>query len=362
MNLTDAALVERVARTLSTPRSTTSSFLLHAPLELLARAALLPWVPEGQRPAARAQVEALEQRYASTGSPVPPPPPRSFPDDESALAALTLALDAQHVEAADQALTWLTPRHDVRTLRRLLLPAVLDRVGLAAHAPILFSELLRVGNRYDGLAGLLRPALRALAATPGHVRPRLHDGALDEATLAARLRAVPRVRSESSSIAPTLASVSELTPSLLAGLRTLPWESARRVLLRTAAQSMLEDDPAHAPYGWSHCLTLPLAVFENLDAAPDTTAAVAVAATQVVAFRATLSAVDLQATWAPSSPAPSVTSLVTRAALHPDAHLVKYTRACLDAAALDPDARSLYLAAAEHLGRWWETHAAAPLG
>jgi hypothetical protein len=48
-----------------------------------------------------------------------------------------------------------------------------------------------------------------------------------------------------------------------------------------------------------------------------------------------------------------VTELATRAALHHDAHLVKYTLACFDAAAADPAERRLYLAAAASLSAWW---------
>jgi hypothetical protein len=47
------------------------------------------------------------------------------------------------------------------------------------------------------------------------------------------------------------------------------------------------------------------------------------------------------------------TELVTRSAVHHDAHLVKYTHACLDAAADEPAARRLYLAAAASLSAWW---------
>ena len=53
-----------------------------------------------------------------------------------------------------------------------------------------------------------------------------------------------------------------------------------------------------------------------------------------------------------------VTMLVTRAATHHDAHLVKYTLACLDAAADDPPHRRLYLAAAASLGGYWAAQAA----
>ena len=48
--------------------------------------------------------------------------------------------------------------------------------------------------------------------------------------------------------------------------------------------------------------------------------------------------------------------LATRAALHRDAHVAKYTLACFDAAACDPDFTSLYFAAAAHLFDWWQQH------
>jgi hypothetical protein len=45
--------------------------------------------------------------------------------------------------------------------------------------------------------------------------------------------------------------------------------------------------------------------------------------------------------------------LATRASIQHDAHLVKYTLACLDAAADDPYERRLFLAAAASLVAWW---------
>ena len=49
----------------------------------------------------------------------------------------------------------------------------------------------------------------------------------------------------------------------------------------------------------------------------------------------------------------AATILATVAATHHDAHLVKYTLACLDAAEADPSARRLHLAAAATLAGWW---------
>jgi hypothetical protein len=99
-------------------------------------------------------------------------------------------------------------------------------------------------------------------------------------------------------------------------------------------------------------------VLMNADVTTDAHALVAAAATQVLGFRATLGrvALDVDAVPAPppAAPAELTTALATHAALHPDAHLAKYTLACFDAAERDADAAPLFLAAAAHLGAWWE--------
>jgi len=56
---------------------------------------------------------------------------------------------------------------------------------------------------------------------------------------------------------------------------------------------------------------------------------------------------------------PTWTEIVTRASAHRDAHLVKYTLACIDAAHADPGAARLFQAGAASLLAYWE--ALAPL-
>jgi hypothetical protein len=155
---------------------------------------------------------------------------------------------------------------------------------------------------------------------------------------------------------------------------------------RVAAWSMLQDDPDRAPYGWSHCLSMPQAVLGIADSCSDPSDAIAVAATFVLGFRATLGRVALDPQWRPERPTRSdaaaalevldgspaqavalvwhaeprdlrglIAALATRAAVHPDAHLAKYTLACFDAAAADPEAARLHLAAATFLSAWWST-------
>jgi hypothetical protein len=143
---------------------------------------------------------------------------------------------------------------------------------------------------------------------------------------------------------------------------------------------MLQDDPAHAPYGWTHCLTLSQAAAGMAATTDNPLRAIAVAATHVVGMRAALSdrpvtdrfepepvAVDaLEAIdaapqiaaaavhHAPRSEVAAITTeLASRAALHPDAHVVKYTLACFDAAEADPDHARLFLSAAAFLHGWW---------
>ena len=116
---------------------------------------------------------------------------------------------------------------------------------------------------------------------------------------------------------------------------------------------MLVDTPDHAPYGWSHCLTIPQAVLGIAPRLEDPDRALAVAATQVVAFRAALGRAPLPDRPPAGLPTVDPTELATAAATSHDAHVVKYTLACLDAAAADPAAADLYLAAARHLLDWW---------
>ncbi len=368
--LDDSSLVSQTARSL-VPSEVESSFLIHAPLELLARSALLPLVPEEHRQAARRRIAAIADRYQHDFRPATPSAPLEFEDAGHASRALRRGLDDANTGLVDSAVDWLAARHDVKTLRRMLLPLVVDRVGLAAHAPILFAELPRVSDRLDGLSGLLRPPMHTLAKERGAVMTHLEsDAELSAQTLEERLGAVPHVPVDAFSIAPRLLGVQPLVKSLLAGVERLPTETVRRTLLRVAAQSMLEDDAESAPYVWTHCLTLPLAVLENTDVMTDAGAAHLVAATHVLAFRATSGRVTLSRDWQPSravadrfapgspSRAAALRALVVRAALHHDAHLVKYTRACLDAAAHDPENELLFFAAAERLGAWWDEHPA----
>ena len=182
---------------------------------------------------------------------------------------------------------------------------------------------------------------------------------------------------------------SGLANELLAELLPdLTLDQARRSLLRVAAQSMLQDDAEHAPYGWTHCLTMPQAALGVAAmTATDATDAVAVAATYVLGFRGTVSnqAIDpmhvpepatldvgdlieappelaARAAWhAPADDRGAIwRTLAANAGTHEDAHLAKYTLACIDATRSDPDHAPLYRAAAAYLNAWWTQQALDP--
>ncbi len=334
ISVNDADLVTRCAAVIDVPKAAPpDSFVLHAPLELLARAILLERAPAEARPDARARMQWLADAYAEAGpSADPSPPPEGLAVDD-----------------------------------------VLPSLAAAGHAPILLS---------------LRPRVAAVGATFG---ARLVAAELDRhpdwrlrwptsrrtsgagsGDLAERL-AAPRSPGDAGSdfIYPTmhLTETSGLAAEVLGEpLRGLPLEEARRTLLRVAARSMLQDNPSAAPYGWTHCLTMPQAVLVAADNGADPELAIAVAATYVLGFRATQGGVRVVEDWQPRRKSAAgrvwwasehelpalVSELVAFAVIHPDAHVAKYTLACLDAAFADPDGSRLYLAAAAHLQDWWK--------
>jgi hypothetical protein len=333
LDTTDAALIADCAAVIDVPKvDPADSFILHAPLELLARALLLERVPASARGDARARLQWLADTYAAAG-----------PGADAALAPLDIRIDD-----------------------------VVASLAAAGHAPILLSLRARV----SGVSATFGDALVAteLGRFPDwrlEWPARRQASGVGSGDLEDRL-AAPRSPGDPGSdfIYPTmhLTETSGLAAEVLdLPLRGLSVEEARRVLLRVAARSMLQDNPDAAPYGWTHCLTMPQAVLVAVDQGADPGQAVAVAATYVLGFRATQGRVRIDTAWvperetaagrvwfAPDDDVPAlVDDLVTFGAVHRDAHVAKYTLACLDATEADPEAGRLYLAAAAHLHAWW---------
>src|SRR4051812_48840715 len=103
--LDDQRLVEKAAASIGVPRAEVVgdrySFVFHAPLELLARAALLPLVDPNARELARLRIAALAVGYEESGPPLPPPPSGAFTSIADAAAALAAGVRAEDLPAID---------------------------------------------------------------------------------------------------------------------------------------------------------------------------------------------------------------------------------------------------------------------
>jgi hypothetical protein len=387
----DAELAAAVGAAVSRPRvGPASSFVLHAPLELAARVALLPLVAPGHRAAAREHIHSIATEYDAAGAAVDAPLPVEHESIAAATSALAEAIDAGDLDAVDTTAAWLGDHATGAALRAHLTDVVLPRLAAAAHAPILLYQLPRVASRGELPSTLLRPLARELARHPDW-RLTWFDalgpgGRAPAEALWEAVAATPRLGSPGSDfIFPLMSQAEEsgvASELLAAPVAGVDLDGGARVLLRAAALTMLQEPPDYAPYGWSHCLTMPQAVLGTAAAARDPRRALAVAATFVVGFRAALAVNPLTPEYAPANPGigldtaldtgPAVaagaawhtpvrdrsrlvTALATRASTHPDAHLVKYTLACLDAAAWDPPFAPTYLAAAASLAGYWAT-------
>jgi hypothetical protein len=346
----DSRLLEWATDIVSVPKEDPAdSFILHAPLELMARAALLPRVSAGERERARARIISMVLRYQAAGASVRPPSPVSPQSAEAAADALLKGIEASDLDEVDRYATWLGHDTSADELRRVLGAPLAPWLGGAAHGSI----ALHLLGRTPAIGGVVvRGVAREIGRQPDwriEWEGLAHGG---RPLLDALLRVPELGLPGSDFIYPMVSHGAEHARRLLTDVSEDP-VAAGQALSRVAAWSMLQEPSTYAPFGWTHTLTIPQAVM-SLDLDPSL--AVAVAGTQVVGFRASMGSLRLN----PDCPLPTVTSeeiadLATVASLHFDAHLVKYTLACFDAAAADPEMTELYMAAAAHLSAWWAT-------
>src|SRR4051794_24602806 len=385
-NLSDAQLFDRAAAIVSVPRhDEANSFVLHAPLELMARRLLLPVVPPRLRRAARERLVWVAARYERAGDPVEPPGKIAYASFGAVRQALLAALAEGDLDGVDAAATQLLDGATVDEVLSLAEPTI-DMLSAAGHAPIGFFLAGRLATTSRAALRLLRPTMRELARSPG-LRVRWVGQAEapsgDEARLTRALARTPQLGLPGNHyIFPIVDQVDAggLARDVLRGSMPAEIAAAARATLRVAVHSMLQDDPLFAPYGWTHCLSLPQAIFDIMPWLAGQPRAAAVAATYVVGFRAAESAHVIDPGWSPEPTStkpldalddePAVAAaawyhaseamlehalpeLIGAAAIHPDAHVAKYTLACLAASERDRAQRSLYLAAAASLAAWW---------
>jgi hypothetical protein len=389
-DLTDEQLFELAARAISVPKDAPAdSFILHAPLELLARRSLLRAVAPARREAVRERMLWIAATYERAGEPVAAPTAGVYAYDSpaAARAAIVSAIEAQDLESLDAGVSWLAQHGAADDVMALSGP-MLASLAAAGHAAIYFFHLSRTAAHSRAALTLLRPLAREVARYPQLRIEWLDAGveghATDAAQFATALARTPRLGLPGSDfVFPTVHQVDSggHARAIVGAHLPADFGAARAAILRVAAHSMVQDDPAYAPYGWTHCLTLPQAVLGISPWLPDTTTAAATAATYVVAFRAAEGAHEIDATWEParadtrlgdalaSDPQTAASAAyhatdaeldelgpehAARAGAHEDAHLAKYTLACFDAAYVDPARRRLYLAAAASLSAWWK--------
>jgi len=352
-------VVAAAAAAVSIPKvAPADSFVLHAPLELMARAQLIAFVDPARHGDAIAMVDRLRVQYEAAGESVPAPAPADGPVRPQVLLDAIAAGDAYAVDAL--AVAWL-PRMSAAEVCGALGAAVVPSLAAAGHAPIGLSLLLRASARGDAMSPVvLRGTLRALAAHPDW-RVSWHEticGAGNPSTLHEALRSAPHLGQPGNNfIFPLMTQAQQpgVADRLLGPVLADQFDvrEATRTLTRAAAWSMLHDDPEQAPYGWSHALTMPQAVLSLAGAGVPEREALAVAATFLLGFRVADGGQPLPERIEPMVARASARDVATAAALHDDAHVVKYTLACLHAAADDREFEGLYLSAAASLLDWW---------
>jgi hypothetical protein len=390
----DARLVAQVGERLTVPRSEPAgSFVLHAPLELVARAALLPFVDPAQREQARRQITAIATEFEDSGPPVSEPAADGYDSVDASARHLLTAMDRGELDDVDHAARWLGRAASAAELQQLLTTGIIKRLAAAAHAPIFLFELPRISPRGEITGELLRGLARELGRAPewqihwldDRYRGRAADANASPGAMFDAIASTPLGQREGNAtpfIYPVMSRVDEqgiAVEQLGAVVDGTDIHERALTVLRAAAWSMLLEPGDHAPYGWSHCLTMPQAVL-GLAGATDPNTALGVAATYVVGFRSALAVNALEPVFPTEDPGLSVhealdagpanaaaavwhhedptqgaivSELATRASVQPDAHLVKYTLACLDAAAADRAHARLYLAACAQLVGWW---------
>ena len=383
----DADLIARVAERVQVPREGhADSFILHAPLEVLARAALLPWVAPVGRGIARLRMVSVATRFEAQPAMEAPAPNVSQTRATTAAAELVAALSTADLETTDQAAVNLAASAPGAALTNLIGDAVLPSLAAAGHAPIFLYQLPRVSPRGEAPTALLRPLARELGRFPQlqlewvNDRPATGGSA---AALADAFASVPQLGVPGSTfIFPLMHQIDqEVAPELLRpALGGVSMEDARPIILRAAARAMVMGPAEHAPYGWSHCLTMSQAALEIAPGLHDPSLGIAVAASNAAGFLAALADAPIPSTVELDHPGGTFasavaggmtsaagrafhatdaefvgirTEIVTAACARHDAHLVKYTLACLDAMVADPAAARLYLAAAAALLAYW---------
>src|SRR6476661_506328 len=121
----DRQLVAAAGAVISEPKADpANSFVLHAPLELLARAGLLDHVEPAAKHRARERIAWLAATYEAAGPRVDPPGPVTGGSVDDTAASLLAAIGASELEAVDRFAMHLGTHATAGDLHRLLAEAI----------------------------------------------------------------------------------------------------------------------------------------------------------------------------------------------------------------------------------------------
>lgn len=304
----DSQVVEQVASVVSVPREDPGdSFILHAPLETLARFALLQLVTPDDRGPVLDRIRDVGRQYDAWGPAYAHEPDRQVNRTTDHVSELVEAIETADSEMADNAISSMAATMGTPEMVAALAGPVLPATAAAAHGNILLYLLPRIAPRSDAAAAMARTTVHEVMRAPAH-----------------RLS--------------WFQNMSDACPD--------PEQSLveRLIGLTSGHQSMAISVAATYVLGFRACLStnaIDPSFVPDTNATPDL----------LHADPATAAAIA----W--HTPADEVSNLWCRlashAGAHRDAHLAKYTLACIDATRDDPDAAPLFRGAAAYLNAWW---------
>lgn len=332
-----------------------ASFLLHAPLEMCARYFLLPLVDDSHVEGARKQIRMTAKKYYAYENQNNVASSNSFPSFE--------------ISKVD-VVKWSSS------------------LQFAGHASILLSMSKKLGETNQSIESVLWTMYNSIDGDLG-----AHINLIGDSTgkeVSAELLQHPQnwffenvgnikhVDGPSDSIKGGVEAVQNagLIEPLIETIDSIAGFSDRadfdlpfRVLLRMATLSMLTEDEEHSKYGWTHCLTIPHAIWTLVDNASSKGAMLQAATTHVATFRSLNSKSEIE----PNELVEyfeedehsvfaehyvRMTDIISQACVLEDAHLVKYVYTCFDMMKRDPQYSKLYIAAAGKLLAIWQPDAA----
>ena len=356
-----------------------ASFILHAPLEICARYFLLPLVEDEYVQQARKQIRLTAKKYFEYEN----------ADLPSHSESASYSAPASHSEASAEE----SPRsgeseilHSVQDdVMNIDIPQWSTSLLFASHAPILLALQNVLGETNTSVHSVLNrmnkeiirnhdAQMRWAKSTP--VQQDISADLLEHPQhwFVENVGNINRVEGGDGPIRTSVERVEaagmiepliEILGSIANFSERANFEIPFQSLMRVSAFSMIAESEEHAKYGWTHCLTIPHAMWVLSAQSQSSGRLLQAATTHAATFRALLceqklSVDNLEEYFEPDEHAVfaehyvRITDIISEACAMEDAHLVKYTYSCFDCMKRDPRYSKLYIAAAGKLLALWQ--------